>query len=925
MKIDEYISDLRKKNIIISVKEGKISLKGSKEKITPEVIKELTAKKQDILTFFKSIKKVKEFESIKPAPKQNYYPLSSSQLRMYFLYNFDKESTSYNVPGFYRVSRNLDVLKLEQVFQKLSNRHHSLRTVFEIVDGNPVQRVLDSNSLKVTRHQGTASEINRYMDSFVRPFDLSKELPIRISLMEVLEEDYLLMIDMHHIINDGVSSEVLMHDFWSLYQGNVLPDLPIQYIDYAVWQQSDVYKDLISSHKEYWLDRYSDEFTVLEIPTDYTRPIQLGNEGSAYTLSLSKKQSDKLRDFASSHGATMYMLFLAIYNVLLNKLSNQDDIIIGTPTVGRRHSDLEGIVGLFVNTLALRNQITSDVSFSDLLAKIQEDTLKAFDHQLYPYEELIDALDVSRNVGRNPLFNVFFSYNQQEGSTSSSNDSDLKIVNHEVLYNIAKFDLELDVINQGDYYDMLFSYNLSLFDEKTIKRFSTYLEAIIEQIVTEGNIKISEIDILSKEEKSQIIHEFNAPETNYNIKGTVVDLIEEQVFFNPKAKALYFKNHTIDYGELNSKVNKLAHYLINVMGVQKGDQVGVHFGRSPEMIIGFLAVLKSGAAYVSLDPDNPSSRINLLIENSNLKFILTNSYEKLLAINTSVEVIDLIREGLNIGEMPSNNPLVKIKESDPAYIIYTSGSTGKPKGIVIEHSSLVDYSITFKEYFSLTTSDKVVQQASPAFDTVVEEVFPALLTGASIVIMPDGGKNIESLLKEIKETKATILSTVPVVVDALNNYSDALESLRLIVSGGDVLLPRHISNLIEKYPIYNTYGPSESTVCITYHKVSSLDNTSCIGKPIPNRQVYILNKDKQLCPVGVTGELCVSGKGLAKEYLNDKKLTEDKFIKNPIIPTSRIYRTGDTAKWNSDGTIEFLGRVDNQVKIRGVRIELGEI
>ncbi|MEP0389790.1 MAG: amino acid adenylation domain-containing protein, partial [Dokdonia sp.] len=571
-----------------------------------------------------------------------------------------------------------------------------------------------------------------------------------------------------------------------------------------------------------------------------------------------------------------------------------------------------------------RNEVDSGLSFNDFLATVQEDTLMAFDHQLYQYEELVDALDLSRDTSRNPLFDVLFSFHQQSDDVTLS-DSDLKIVSHYAAYKVAKFDLELDVIDQGDHFNIVFSYSLSLFEEKTIRKFSKYLEKIIIEVVSDKNVKLSEIDILSKEEKDQILYKFNTPEVDYNIKNTIVDLIETQISLNPQAIALYFKGYTMEYGELNRKVNQLAHYLIDVTKVKNGDQVGLYLGRSPEMIIGFLAILKSGATYVPLDPENPSDRINMLIEDSEMKLILTNLHDDLLNIEPSIKIVDLISEASHIEEMPDNDLLVVIKGSDPAYIIFTSGSTGRPKGVVIEHDSLVDYSITFKEYFSLTSSDKVIQQASPSFDTVVEEVFPALLSGASIVIMPEGGRNIESLIEGIKLTKATVLSTVPIVLNTLNNYADDLRSLRLIISGGDLLLPRHIDKLISNYEVFNTYGPSESTVCITYHKISSLENTSCIGNPIANRQVYILDRDRQLCPVGVVGELCVSGKGLAKGYLNDNKLTEDKFIENPINPGSRIYRTGDAASWNPDGTIEFFGRIDDQVKIRGIRIELGEI
>ncbi|CAM1357013.1 amino acid adenylation domain-containing protein [Tenacibaculum halocynthiae] len=863
--------------------------------------------------------------SIDKAPIQNSYPLSSAQRRMYFLYEFDKEGTSYNMPDFYRVSKNIEAALLNKIFKELVMRHQSLRTIFELEDGQPVQRILEADLFEVTYDKGEVNDIDRYIKNFVRPFNLSKDLPYRVSLIDILGEDYLLMIDTHHIVNDGVSNEILIRDFWLLYKGYKLPELDIQYVDYSVWQQEEAQKSLTSSHKEFWLERYSEDLSILELPTDYSRIEKRSNKGGVYSIELNKSQSEKLSLLAVSEGVTMYTLFFAVYNVLLSKLSNQQDIVVGTPTAGRHHSDLEGVVGMFVNTLALRNQVCSEVIFKDFLFKLQEDTLMAFDHQSYQYDELVDALNISRDSSRNPLFDVFFSYNQQIKDTDFKESDDLKIISHNVNYDIAKFDLELDVVQKNEGCSIIFNYNSSLFKEKTIIRFSNYFKKIIEVILFDKNIEISKIDILSKEEKNQIINEFNKPEIEHTISGTVIDLIEKQVTSNPLSEALCFKGEVINYNTLNRKVNQLTHYFLDVIKVEKGDRIGIYFERSPEMIISLLAILKSGATYIALDPENPLDRLKKLIDNSGIKYIVTNLSTDLINVKKSVQVIDLLAQKSEINKMLESNPIISIQKNDPAYIIFTSGSTGKPKGVIITHDSLIDYSLTFTKYFSITSSDKVIQQASPAFDTMIEEIFPALLSGASVVIMPEGGRNIEALVKGIEETKATILTTVPVVLDVLNNFLDNLKSLRFIISGGDVLLPRHISNLIKNYPIYNTYGPSESTVCITYHEIDSLEKASCIGRPISNRSVYILNKAKQLCPIGVSGELYVSGKGLAKGYLNDDKLTKIKFVENPIVPGTRVYATGDMAKWNENGTIDFIGRVDKQIKIGGVRIELGEI
>ncbi len=876
----------------------------------------------ELSEFISGLEKV-SFVSIPKAPESTYYPLSSAQNRMYFLYEFDKKSIAYNIPCFLRFEGALDIDKLVWVYKEFSVRHESLRTVFELVDGLPMQRVLEAGSSVVERRVIKASEIDAEVAAFVRPFDLANELPMRVSVLEIVDEATILMVDIHHIANDGVSQEMLMSEFWSLYNDHQLPELRIQYKDYASWQQSKAHQTLVASNKKFWLDQFADELSPLELPTDYPRPLERGNQGAVHSIQINKAQSDKLRSLAASEGVTMYTMFLAIYNLLLSKLSNQEDIVVGTPTAGRHHVDIEDMVGMFVNTLALRNSIDSNANFNDFLAQIQQDTLMAFDHQLYQYEELVDALELSRDTSRNPLFDVFFSYNQKTGNTDYVNE-ELLVRSHEVVNNVAKFDLELDVIDQGETFEVLFNYSLSLFKENTIQNFAAFFEKIMAGVLLDKRMKLSEIEILSKNEKNQIINEFNRPNKIRNTEETVVGLMALQVEKNPLAPALYFQEEMLDYGTLECRSNQLANYLIREKNVKVGDRIGLYLDRSPEMVIGFLAVLKCGGTYVSLDPTNPVQRIEMLIEDAAMQFVLTDSKSRLATIDSSVEMV-AIENTSSILEMPKTAPKIALKGTDPAYIIYTSGTTGRPKGVIIDHAAMVDYSITFGEYFGLTSSDRVIQQASPSFDTVVEEVFPALVSGASIVVMKEGGKDIDLLVEGIKQTKATVLSTVPIVLSALNNYADQLNSLRVIVSGGDLLLPMHIDKLIDKYPLYNTYGPSESTVCVTYHKITSLDNVSCIGKPITNRQVYILNKDAQLCPVGVVGELCVSGKGLATGYLNDDVLTNTKFVENPVIPGSRIYRTGDAARWNPDGTIAFMGRIDDQIKIRGVRIELGEV
>ncbi|WP_299137145.1 condensation domain-containing protein, partial [uncultured Tenacibaculum sp.] len=506
------------------------------------------------------------------------YPLSSAQRRMYFLYEFDKDGTSYNMPAFYRVGRELDVSKLDKTFKELVSRHQVLRTVFELSEGQPVQRVLDASTFEITYRQGSSAAIDSYVSEFVRPFNLAEDLPYRVSLIDISGEDYLLMIDTHHIINDGVSNEILTNDFWSLYHGASLPDLSVEYVDYSVWQQSENYQSLVSSHKDYWLDRYTEELTVLELPTDYSRSQIRSNEGGVHSITLSEEQSQGLRKIAASEGVTMYTLFLGIYNVLLSKLSNQEDIVVGTPTAGRHHTDLEGVVGMFVNTLALRNQVASGSSFKEFLTDLQVDTLMAFDHQLYQYEELVDALDVSRDSSRNPLFDVFYSYGQDKVTSIVSKSEELSIVGHDVGYDVAKFDLSLNVLDSEEI-TLSLTYRTDLFSALSILKFSDYLNRVIDSVVDNKERLLKDIDILSVSEKDRLLLDLNDTDKAYDLNTTVLNKFMAQSFTCPDGIALVLGEEKLTYQELDVRSDLWARHLMN-LGVVKGSIVGLMMTRS---------------------------------------------------------------------------------------------------------------------------------------------------------------------------------------------------------------------------------------------------------------------------------------------------------------------------------------------------------
>ena len=917
------INKLKEHNIKINVLNDNLKLDVPEEFENYELLEEIREYKHELISFIKKINGVSDFSLIEKCKEKESYVMSSAQKRLYFLYEFDPFSVAYNMPQVVRLKGKVDKTRLAKAFKQLIIRHESFRTSFDVVEGKYIQKISDERPFELAYYQAKEEETQDIIDEFIKPFDLRQSPLIRVGLLSFSERSHLLMVDMHHIITDGVSQGILINDFKALYDGKELPALKLQYKDYAEWQQSEDRREQIAKQKGFWMDLYAAPPQTLDLPTDFSRPLVSDNLGGWESFEISKELTTQLKKVAGETGVTLYMVLLSAYAILLAKLGDQEDIVIGTPTAGREHSDLEAMVGMFVNTLPLRYQVDGTLGFSEFLKELSKKTIACFDNQSYPYEDLVEDLKIGRDASRNPLFDVMFSYDNFEDPALEL--SEITLEPYESDQQISKFDLSLSVHDNGDKLHLVFEYASCLFRAETIRRFAGYFKKIVASICDDRNIELFDIDIVSDKEKEQLLKGFNLPELDHAHGGTVIDLIEEQTQLHASRKAISFKEGFLTYRELNKKVNQLSHYLLTSKKVQTGDKIGLYLERSPSMIIALLAILKSGATYVPLDPDYPADRVKTIINNAGLTHIVTDLSDDLHHFAATVGVVDVMTEKSLIDQMPTTNPSVAVKSDHAAYVIYTSGSTGLPKGVIIAHSSLLDYSFTFKKYFSLTKEDKVIQQSSLSFDTAVEEIFPALLSGASIVVMPHGGRDIEGLVETIKTTEASILSTTPVVLNALNDHADRLKSLRVAISGGDVLFPEYIDKLFGQCNVYNTYGPSESTVCITYHKIEDLENASCIGKPIENRQVYIVDQIGKLCPIGVPGELCVSGKGLSLGYLGDDLLTQKKFVKNSIVPGQEMYRTGDLAKWLPDGNIEFLGRADDQVKIRGVRIELKEI
>ncbi len=858
---------------------------------------------------------------IPAAQKRDYYPLSPSQKRMYFIYEFDKESVAYNVPMAATFKGDLDIDQLESSFKKLVQRHESLRTIFELVDGEVVQRVLPEVEFSM-HHLALGEDLDSTVQEFIKPFDLSQSPLLRLGLIKISEKEHVILMDCHHIVTDEVNNNIILKDFASLYKGEELEELRIQYKDFLVWQEGEQQQQEIAKHKEYWLNKFSEEVPTLELPYDYQRPSKRTDQGESCLLEFDKAQVAKLKKLAQSEGLTMYTLFLAMYNVLLYKLSNQNDIVIGTPVVGRPHKDLETIAGLFINTLPMRNKLEGATTFKKFVQQVQQDNSQDLDHQLYPYEDLVDTLNIERNLSRNALFDVFFTFQKED--INALEISDFTVESHTVNYKVSKFDLTMVVVETEDEISVRLEYASKLFKKKTVERFVTYFNSIVTAVCNDTATTIADIEILEDREL-KLLSSFNPAASSFPDESTIVDIFEKQVAETPSNIAATFKSKQYRYDELNEKVNQLARCLQKEYGIAKGDIVGVLIPKSDATLLSILAILKLGAAYLPIDPKYPIDRINYIGEDSGLSALVIADDESVVNV-PGAKIIDYAKIDFSKEEKANLN--TNISPSDLAYVIYTSGSTGHPKGVMIEHGSNVNMSLDQVKLFGVQSSDTVLWFASVAFDASVSEIMMALYCGATLAIPEEEViKDTALFTTFLAETNTSVVTFPPGYLEMLP--LDALRSLRCIITAGEAANAKKAFEVIKRgIRYFNAYGPTECAVCVSAYEVSMEDKLRTnipIGRPIANTEVVILNDDLQPVPVGVQGTVYVAGKGVARGYLNKPDLTTERFVTLPGSTTKRFYNTGDLGEWTPNGILLFHGRKDNQIKLRGYRVELGEI
>lgn len=881
-----------------------------------------------LANFLDNSKKENKIDTICVATRRNNYPLSSAQKRIYYASCLDLNSTIYNIAGGIIIDNLLDVEKLKNCFNILINRHDALRTHFEIKDNDIVQIIDDRINFNLELDSAVTDNLNDIYSSFVKPFDLSIAPLFRTKLVKLKDNKMLLLLDMHHIISDGTSLAILLQELCDLYNGSTLSKKQIDYTDFTLWEKEQFKKDYFNNEKNYWVNQFSDEIPLLNMPTTYPRPSTQSFEGSNYYATLSKTVFDKVNGVSKELNITPYMLLLSCYYILLSKYSSNDDIVIGTPIIGRNSQELHDVLGMFVNTLALRNKVNTDLTFDAFSKNIRKNCINSFKNQDYPFDMLVKDLNVKRDSSRNPLFDVMFVYQNNGYPKINFNNTQTKYFIPDS--KIAKFDLTLEIIPVDNEFSLRFEYCTKLFDEDFIKSLSSHYINILDTVLENCKVKISDIDMLSNDEKDQILSGLNDTYMDYPKNKTIAKLFEEQVEKTPDNIAVVFEDKKLTYEELNKKANQLAKFMLD-SGIKQNSIVGIMLPRSVEILISMLATLKLNACYIPIDPTLPKDRINYMLNNSNASTLLT--FED---ISNNVIVNNYINVKLDNSQIYNcsvENLNLTADLSLPAYIIYTSGSTGTPKGVMLNNKALTNLACYLNNKVDFLKNEysnmAIASITTISFDIFIFETLICLQRGLKIVLANELEQNTPNLLNELiakNDIKAIQMTPSRMHIFMNNrNIMPNLCDLKYIVLAGEALPKDLLDSILElgDITVYNGYGPSETTVFSSFTDVTNYKKIT-IGKPLSNTNFYILDKDMNLCPIGIPGELFIGGDGVGIEYINNKEMTQERFIKSPF-DNSTIYRTGDLVKYLPNGEIDYIGRIDNQVKIRGLRIELGEI
>ncbi|QZV39231.1 pyoverdine non-ribosomal peptide synthetase PvdD [Pseudomonas aeruginosa] len=883
------------------------------------------------------------------ADRQQPLALSFAQERQWFLWQLEPESAAYHIPSALRLRGRLDVDALQRSFDSLVARHETLRTRFRLEGGRSYQQVQPAVSVSIEREQfGEEGLIERIQAIVVQPFDLERGPLLRVNLLQLAEDDHVLVLVQHHIVSDGWSMQVMVEELVQLYaaysQGLdvVLPALPIQYADYALWQRSWMEAGEKERQLAYWTGLLGGEQPVLELPFDRPRPARQSHRGAQLGFELPRELVEAVRALAQREGASSFMLLLASFQALLYRYSGQADIRVGVPIANRNRVETERLIGFFVNTQVLKADLDGRMGFDELLAQARQRALEAQAHQDLPFEQLVEALQPERNASHNPLFQVLFNHQSEIRSvTPEVQLEDLRLEGLAWDGQTAQFDLTLDIQEDENGIWASFDYATDLFDASTVERLAGHWRNLLRGIVANPRQRLGELPLLDAPERRQTLSEWNPAQREYAVQGTLQQRFEEQARQRPQAVALILDEQRLSYGELNARANRLAHCLI-ARGVGADVPVGLALERSLDMLVGLLAILKAGGAYLPLDPAAPEERLAHILDDSGVRLLLTQGHLlERLPRQAGVEVLAI--DGLVLDGYAESDPLPTLSADNLAYVIYTSGSTGKPKGTLLTHRNALRLFSATEAWFGFDERDVWTLFHSYAFDFSVWEIFGALLYGGRLVIVPQWvSRSPEDFYRLLCREGVTVLNQTPsafkqlMAVACSADMATQQPALRYVIFGGEALDLQSLRPWFQRFgdrqpQLVNMYGITETTVHVTYRPVSEADLkgglVSPIGGTIPDLSWYILDRDLNPVPRGAVGELYIGRAGLARGYLRRPGLSATRFVPNPFPGGAgeRLYRTGDLARFQADGNIEYIGRIDHQVKVRGFRIELGEI
>ncbi|WP_188938367.1 non-ribosomal peptide synthetase, partial [Puia dinghuensis] len=934
---------LENNDLIIHVHKGK--------KVTSSFLNELKGKKEELIKYFRHHKQNDGLsdsfsKGIQPGERAKYIrlPLSYSQERLWFIDQLEG-SAAYHIPMVLRLRGKVSEEGLSHAMAAIVDRHEVLRTVIEEEEGRAYQRVLEKGGwkLEVVEGKDWKEEVLRsYIEQEAsRRFDLSVDYPVRSHLVRVGAEEWVLLVTLHHIASDEWSRSILVREFKDLYRSYVegrtavLPVLSVQYADYALWQRRYLTGEVLEEKLAYWRGQLSG-LEVLDLPTDHVRPAEQSTRGGMVGFRIEREVRKALEELSRSEGVTLFMTLLAVFKVLLYRYSGQEDISVGSPIAGRQQQEVEGLIGFFVNTLVLRSDLRGEPTFRELLRRVKETTLEAYQHQEVPFEQVVEAVVRDRDMNRNPLFQVMLVWQQGERGVREERRSmqEVDLLVEEVGHRTSKFDITVLLREGEEGLEGGIEYCSELYEEDTIRRMIGHYKELLGSVVKDASERIGKLRMMSEEECRRVLEEFTATAVDYPLDKTVVDLIEEQAIRTPEVIAVVYGQERVSYGELEERSNQLTHYLRR-LEVWEEVLVPVCLERSVEMIVGILGILKAGGAYVPLDPEYPAERLAYMLTETEAKVVVSSrEMAAKLPARDDVRVVLLDEERAEIDRCPIKRVERSPRPEHLAYVIYTSGSTGQPKGVMIEHRGLSNRLLWAQDYFKLEPQDAVLQKTTYCFDVSVWELLWPLLSGARLVFAhPRGHKDPAYLKTIIQEQGITTIHFVPGMLEVFLQEVRTGEcaGLRRVLCSGETLKSGQVRLCRERLPqaeVHNLYGPTEASIDVScWSCPAEVPAVIPIGRPVANTQLYIVGRQQELSPIGGIGEICIGGVQLSRGYLGRPEWTEERFVPDVISGRAeeRLYRTGDLGRWLTDGNIEYLGRRDEQVKIRGYRIELGEV